>query len=256
MTSHMGTNQRFGFDIQEFEDENRPPYAILSHRWDEEEVTFQDMKRNDAATKTKKGYTKIRQFCQVAWDNGIDYAWIDTCCIDRTNSTELSEAINSMYRWYQESVVCFVFLHDVLAKEKFQQSVWFSRGWTLQELIAPTEIILFNKNWKALGTKKTLQSEISERTGIPTDVLSWGVDLGSVSVAQKMSWAAKRVTSKLEDQAYCLLGLFGINMPILYGEGEKAFRRLQEEILKNSDDESLFAWCLNTRSTLPQAPGQ
>ncbi|KAK2758999.1 hypothetical protein FQN54_003097 [Arachnomyces sp. PD_36] len=228
------------FRIEEFKDENVPRYAILSHTWHDEEVTFQDM--NEVDVTTKKGYKKIQDCCSVARQNGFMYAWIDTCCIDKTSSTELSEAINSMYRWYREADACYAFLADAESPTEMLASRWFERGFTLQELIAPSTVIFYSRTWSKLGTKESLQDLISKRTTIPIGILS-GVDrVDDASVAQRMSWAANRKTSRLEDEAYCLMGIFGINMPLLYGEGKAAFIRLQEEIIRVSDDHSIFSW--------------
>ncbi|KAL6866994.1 ankyrin repeat-containing domain protein [Trichoderma novae-zelandiae] len=231
-----------GFELKEFGEEDTPPYAILSHTWGDGEVTFQDMALGHFADKT--GYAKIRGCCALARANGYDYAWVDTCCIDKTSSAELSEAINSMYQWYGEAEVCYGYLADVPSTVGFAESRWFTRGWTLQELIAPETMIFLDEAWNELGTRETLKQEISTRTGIPLSVLS-GSDLQAMSIAQKMSWAASRKTSRSEDRAYCLMGIFGINMPLLYGEGERAFMRLQEEIMKVTDDDSIFAWRLD-----------
>lgn len=225
-------------EIEEFDDISIPQYAILSHRWGKDEPTLQDVERGT----TKKGaFKKVKQSCDMAKRQGIDYIWIDTCCIDKTSSQELSEAINSMYLWYFKAHRCYAYLADV-PSVPFGQSEWFTRGWTLQELLAPADLVFFDANWKALGTKEGLQKEISNCTGIPVDILSGDEDIETCSVAQRMSWAAKRSTKRVEDLAYCLLGIFGINMPLLYGEGERAFIRLQEEIMRVSDDHSLFAW--------------
>ena len=143
--------------------------------------------------------------------------------------------------WYQEAKVCYVYLADVSSKEAFSKSRWFTRGWTLQELIAPSTVIFFDENWTKLGTKADLEEIISNRTGIPESILSGDDDLEEFSIAQRMSWAAERETSRIEDHAYSLMGIFGINMPLLYRERESAFIRLQEEIMKISDDHSLFA---------------
>ena len=150
-----------------------------------------------------------------------------------------------MYRWYQESGVCYVYLADVpsnaVDKPEFKTSRWFTRGWTLQELIAPSTVIFLDQNWKEMGTKSSLQLIISAITGMPANILLGG-NFEGTSIAQRMSWASKRETTRVEDIAYCLMGIFSINMPLLYGEGERAFIRLQEEIMKVSDDHSLFAW--------------
>jgi hypothetical protein len=216
-----------------------PPYAILSHTWglEVEEVTFQDMM--DGNGTSKAGFSKIRFCGEQARRDGLNYFWVDTCCIDKSSSAELSEAINSMFSWYKNSAFCYVFIeHKDLVGSK-----WFTRGWTLQELIAPSNVVFYNSLWNPLGTKKKLQDVITSITGIHPKFLG-GTDLETASVAQKMSWAAKRTTTRVEDVAYSLLGIFDINMPLLYGEGRtKAFRRLQEEIIKlYPEDQSLYAW--------------
>jgi ankyrin repeat protein len=228
--------------LTQFDDECIPPYAILSHTWglDADEVTFEDL--TNGTGKNKPGYKKIRYCAEQAKLDDLQYFWIDTCCIDKRSSTELSEAINSMYRWYQNANVCYAYLADVPSKIEFSSSRWFARGWTLQELLAPSELIFFDEEWKRLGTRASLQQSVSSCTGIPEGILAGSDDPERISIAQRMSWAAKRETKRLEDRAYCLIGIFGINMPLLYGEGERAFLRLQEEIMKISDDHSLFAW--------------
>lgn len=214
-------------------------YAILSHTWGSDEVTLQDI--NDPSGKSRTGYKKIEDCCSMARKMEYQYVWIDTCCIDKTSSAELSEAINSMFLWYQEASVCYAYLFDVPGTP-FEKSKWFTRGWTLQELIAPQNVIFFDENWRELGDKKSLGSRISECTRIPESVLSGEKGIDMFSTAQRMSWAAKRKTSRIEDRAYCLMGLFGVNMPLIYGEREAAYIRLQEEILQISEDQSLFAW--------------
>ncbi|KAH9203297.1 heterokaryon incompatibility protein-domain-containing protein, partial [Leptodontidium sp. 2 PMI_412] len=226
------------FELQEFGGIEELHYAILSHTWGKEEVTLQDIKTNEAME--LEGYKKVRKACSVAAADGFEYIWIDTCCIDKTSSAELSEALNSMYRWYQEARECYAYLADV-PYNSFRKSRWFTRGWTLQELIAPSSVIFLDSEWQEIGTKSNLQRDISEITGIPGSFLL-GDDLRHASVAQRMSWASERKTTRIEDLAYCLMGLFGIYMPMLYGEGERAFIRLQEEIMRVSDDHSLFAW--------------
>lgn len=227
-------------ELEEFPDRPSDNYAILSHTWDREEVSFYDIKSGLA--ENKKGFQKINNCCATALDDGFKYTWIDTCCIDKASSAELSEAINSMYRWYQESEICYVYLADVESECDISSSRWFTRGWTLQELIAPPRMKFMNKEWKELGTKQYMQGVLSEITGIPSDILTGSKDLESISIAQRMSWAARRFTTRIEDQAYSLLGIFGINMPLIYGEGKRSFVRLQEEILRVNDDQSIFAW--------------
>jgi hypothetical protein len=195
----------------------------------------------------KLGYRKILYASRQAIADGYRYLWIDTCCIDKSSSTELSEAINSMFQWYQKAGVCYAYVEDVQL-ENFSTSRWFTRGWTLQELLAPSDVMFFGIGWTRLGTKFDLYGEISKVTGIEWEVLINEDFLRKKSIAQRMSWASKRKTTRLEDAAYCLLGIFGVNMPLLYGEGKNAFIRLQEEILKSSVDQSLFAWSIASDS--------
>ena len=234
-----------------------PPFAILSHSWGAHEVTLQDVRTLPRShLDTLEGWRKVTGFCAaldaeqnsiLAHNNGesvVRHAWVDTCCIDKTSSAELSEAINSMFRWYRGAVACFVLLSDVGgpgANHQIEASRWFRRGWTLQELLAPREVYFFDRDWQLLGDKMGLSERIAWRTGIDLDVILTGQWEG-MSVAQRMSWAADRQTTRREDVAYCLMGIFDVNMPLLYGEGDKAFIRLQEEILKESADTSILAW--------------
>ncbi|KAF9462362.1 heterokaryon incompatibility protein-domain-containing protein [Collybia nuda] len=225
-----------------------PPYAILSHVWGEEEVTFQDIADLNKAT-IMHGYGKIASACSTAEKDRLEYIWIDTCCINKDSSAELSEAINSMYKWYKNADVCYVYLSDVPSEgdhgaphSLFAMSRWFTRGWTLQELIAPTTIIFYARDWVDIGTKATLQDTIHSATGISPDVIVGEAALDDIPVAVRMSWAADRNTTREEDVAYSLMGIFDIYMPLLYGEGTKAFVRLQHEIIRKSTDHSIFAW--------------
>ena len=260
-----------------------PPYAILSHRWEDEEVTYQDMVPSRARGERMKGFAKIRFCAAVAKKQGFTWCWVDSCCIDKTNYPALSESINSMYRWYQKSQVCYVYLSDVPSPtgkhksflsalmekgsdsdsvldlmeeydeknsdfkkwiEKFKGSRWFTRGWTLQELIAPRTVEFYAQDMQLIGTKESLVHYISEVTLIDIDIMSRPEPerLARIPVACRMSWAAGRTTTKKEDMAYCLLGIFNVRMPLLYGEGEYAFIRLQREIIADSDDKSIFLW--------------
>lgn len=234
--------------LEEFDGENAPPYAILSHRWEEEEVTYEEL-RSGRAPK-RRGFRKLVECCRLARSRGYKYAWIDTCCIDKSSSAELTESINSMFRWYQRAKECYAYLTDVRStqldtpreRKEFSSSVWFTRGWTLQELIAPTNVLFFNRYWDYLGQKAELYRILSKITAIDPDILMNKMPLSECPIAQRMAWAANRTTTRLEDRAYSLLGIFDVYMPMLYGEGERAFQRLQEEIIKHSDDHTLFAW--------------
>jgi hypothetical protein len=234
-------------------DNDIPPYAILSHTWGDEEVTFEDWQTLAKSPKNvvrKRGYEKIILTCQQAAEEQIDWVWVDTCCIDKKSSAELSEAINSMFRWYKEAEVCYAYLVDVPftdSKVKNEKNIsgsrWFTRGWTLQELLAPSHVVFYSRNWRRLGTKSGLCDLLHSITRIEQRYLRGDAPLEDASIAKRMSWAAGRSTSRSEDMAYCLLGLFDINMPLLYGEGSKAFLRLQGELVKSYPyDHSIFAW--------------
>ncbi|CZR50162.1 uncharacterized protein PAC_00034 [Phialocephala subalpina] len=266
-------------ELNEFTGGNIPGYAILSHTWGsaEEEISFRDLRKDRGVAQGRAGYNKVKNCCLRAAQDGHRYAWIDTCCIDKRSSAELSEAINSMFKWYQNAQVCYVYLVDVLSSDSdpspevnddaFSKSRWFTRGWTLQELIAPRCIQFFGQDWTLIGTKglhtDSTQNapennpssdpfllKLTKITGVREEVLRDPLAVRRTSVAQRMSWAARRQTTREEDIAYALMGLFGINMPILYGEGQqKAFKRLQFEIIKSSPDQSIFAWRANRESS-------
>ncbi|KAK1752020.1 hypothetical protein QBC47DRAFT_306371, partial [Echria macrotheca] len=283
-------------EMHEFFGNDTPRYAILSHTWGKDEISFQDwqaalelpqliaacqstgatsldaytilrQRRFDELT-TKAGYHKIISFCRLVrqgldfWDTGpLEWVWADTCCIDKRSSSELSEAINSMFRWYRDSEICVAYLSDVPSNvdhyandSAFRASKWFTRGWTLQELLAPKKLRFYSSDWVMILDKadKDAASLVSDITNIhirylnpsgpyllpssPCDVMY------TASVSERMSWASARTTTRPEDMAYCLLGIFKIHMPMLYGEGHQAFVRLQEEIIRNSTDQTIFAW--------------
>ncbi|KAF8853874.1 HET-domain-containing protein [Acephala macrosclerotiorum] len=238
------------FKLEEFFGKAVPPYAVLSHTWgnDKDEVSFRDVE-NGSSGKTGPGMIKIVGCCKQAMKDGLNYAWIDTCCIDKANSVELGEAINSMFQWYANASICYAYLSDVPAGENprdhgssFSSSRWFTRGWTLQELLAPKELRFYDSIWSCLGTRRTLSVMVQKITGIPRPFLIGLASLHEASVAQRMSWASKRVTGRKEDIAYCLLGIFGVVLPMIYGEGDQAFTRLQEAIMKHTEDNSILAW--------------
>ncbi|KAI9639959.1 hypothetical protein NHQ30_011689 [Ciborinia camelliae] len=238
-------------DLEEFYGNSIPGYAILSHTWglQKDEVSFQDWQFRKQESTKKPGFFKITATCKQALLNNLDYAWVDTMCIDKTSSAELSEAINSMFAWYRNAVVCYVYLSDVsnidkrsFPEEKFRASRWFTRGWTLQELLAPAAVVFYSCEWVNLGTKSHLGVIISKITGIDHPYLNTPQNIKYASVAEKMYWASGRTTNRPEDIAYSLLGVFDITMPLLYGEGDRAFMRLQEEIIKVSPDHTIFCW--------------
>ncbi|KAH7119651.1 heterokaryon incompatibility protein-domain-containing protein [Dendryphion nanum] len=244
---------------------DRPSYAILSHTWNENELIFEDLYTDDFTN--LPGFSKVKQSCEQALRDGHSHIWIDTCCIDKRSSSELSEAINSMFQWYGEALECFAFLQDVydysdieefkwcpenyiltstqlqkLKNSQFAKSRYWTRGWTLPEVIAPNSVVFYDHNFQRIGSRDELRRVVSVITGINENMFWEHVKLEEFSIATRMSWASNRETTRLEDMAYSLLGIFGIHMPMLYGEGKQAFVRLQEEIIKNSRDHSIFAW--------------
>jgi Heterokaryon incompatibility protein (HET) len=246
-------------EFNEFLGAAKPPYAILSHTWTGDEVTHDEMLNPGPATRLKAGFEKIKSCCSMAKKHNFSYVWVDSCCIDKRSSAELSEAINSMYRWYREAALCVVYLVDVspvstyslpeAQLEAFKRSRWFSRGWTLQELIAPRDLVFFASDWSRIHFPSANSHDdapvdlIANITGISPEVLEDRNRLSKLCIAERMSWASRRETTRAEDMAYCLMGIFNVTMPILYGEGTlKAFRRLQDEIMKTSFDYSIFAW--------------
>ncbi|KFG79231.1 putative ankyrin repeat-containing protein [Metarhizium anisopliae] len=275
-------------------EESIPPYAILSHTWDSIEITYDDL--CTTSTELLQGlpeFQKVTESCHQAALDGFAYVWIDACYIDKSSSAELSEAINSMFKWYQQSSTCYVYLKDfevpggralpiqrhtqvtmLVGNNDFCSSRWFDRGWTLQELIAPRRVVFFDKNWVGFGSRdEALSSAICDRTRILPQVFTSrhcmcssvssadalppirngkckGCNakdnlpdiLGSLNAAIIMNLAARRSTTRVEDMSYSLIGLFNVNLPLLYGEGGKAFMRLQSAILARNNDHSLLLW--------------
>lgn len=281
------------YELEEFHGDGKPEYAILSHTWEREEVSFLDVR--DLRQKEMQGWAKIESCCRQAITDDYAYIWADTCCIDKRNIVDLSEALNSMFRWYREAAVCYTYLSDVNANRdndrvlidinnlastssgiwqidprvqnnyvctrdsdgrglvewgdgsvstgsKIITSRWFSRGWTLQELLAPQSMVFFDASWNMLGTRFDCVAEIEDRTSIPQAALQ-GFVAEDYCVAQKMAWASGRRTTRPEDRAYSLLGLLGVSLNLIYGEGEQeAFIRLQRKLIKRLDDTSILAW--------------
>lgn len=252
-------------EFREYASRPSDSYVMLSHRWGTEEITFKEYRKSHNLIKDTAGYKKVIDFCAVACARGFRLAWIDTCCIDKRSSAELSEAINSMYDWYKHAAECYVWLEDYTGSLKsLEQCEWFSRGWTLQELLAPRRILFFTADWQVIGHKfyspgdgicacqedqrdiacfsaigAHIVPKLAAATGIPEEFLT-SKPYYSASIALRMSWASNRMCTRAEDRAYSLLGLFDVNMPLLYGEGYKAFERLQDEIMRKSDDTSIL----------------
>ncbi|KAK4554900.1 hypothetical protein LTR86_008048 [Recurvomyces mirabilis] len=277
-------------EFREFVDP--PPYVILSHRWGDDEVSYEEFVLTrrpfeqlppylaDEVTeiRRRKGYKKILDFAaradnplpseddywlyrKLRWKNSFrfDWCWIDTCCIDKKSSAELSEAINSMWQWYSNASLCIVYLVDITICSKdetyehyLKASEWFTRCWTLQELLAPRTLLFYTDSWTAflvahgtyvrwIRTGHDAHRALEDVAGIPSECIDYGTTT-TYSIAQKMSWAANRRATRIEDVAYSLLGLLNINMPLLYGEGARAFTRLQTELLRSEYDDSIFAW--------------
>ena len=253
-----------------------PAYAILSHTWDGDEISLLDIEglhgywesaagSSDVLVSKKKSFEKIRRATRVARQHGFKYIWVDTCCVDRTNSDDVFEAVNNSYMWFQDAAACYAYLSDVepadrddvfAEKSSFRRSRWFTRSWTLSELIAPEKMEFYARDWTHLGSKgaEKFLKLLAKLSGIPIDVLNRQTDLEDVSIATRMQWAAGRHTTRVEDIGYSLLGIFGVQISINYGEGSNAFIRLQQEILPKTHDQSLFAWFADDDP--PQAPSQ
>lgn len=295
-------------ELKEFHGPKIPPYAILSHVWSPgQEVTYEEYITSSA--QERSGYRKVFELCRLCregfdlrhlqslvvtesnrsifahtqqlltddWlqafegvQTAIHWAWIDTCCIDQSSSSELSEAIKSMFKWYKNAAVCLVFMPDVdgsnsitqgyapFHEAHFLSSRWFTRGWTLQELIAPSSIVFYNSDFSPIGnanktvihspeewiaTSGSLHNLIHRATGIDKDVLHDALHdiVNDICIAKRMSWASKRETTKPEDIAYCLIGIFRVNLTLEYGEGAVvAFSRLQRALISRTTDECIY----------------
>ncbi|KAI1121429.1 heterokaryon incompatibility protein-domain-containing protein [Nemania abortiva] len=263
-----------------------PQYAILSHTWisPKDEITYQDFKQRKGDIENdifkQKGWAKLQRYCDRAAKDGWDWAWMDTCCIDKTNPADTQEAINAMFRWYQNAGVCYAYLEDVDAspsithgsfpmdldlddiagkdnvanptsfhhmalKAFLVKAKWFTRGWTLQELLAPPYLVFVDRAWRRIGTRESWADEIKTASRIEARHLTSfnPMDFESCSIAMRLSWASRRETTVEEDETYSLLGLFGISLPLIYGEGRlRAFYRLQRELITVYNDPSIFAW--------------
>ncbi|KAG2051363.1 HET-domain-containing protein [Suillus hirtellus] len=260
--SYVPATNPFGF----YEPSRLVKYAILSHRWlDSGEPTYEEMK---AGTATGPGYEKLENFCEQARKYNMEFAWSDTCCIDKSNSTELDESIRSMFRWYRNSAICVVHLAKSTTIEDILHDEWTERGWTLQELLAPSHIKFFNKHWMPMtndpndkreeANTKILQT-LEKATGIPHDEIYWQFKPGPFKVDERMVWAARRKTTRVEDVAYSLMGIFDVSLQIAYGEGgDRAFCRLIEAIMQ-AGDPSVLNWKgpaanHHTSNAIPRSP--
>jgi len=260
----------YTFEFAEFEGDRLPPYRITSHRWTDDEATFKDVlkKKNP----NSKGYMKIEGFCQFIREDeerlrkyvtrelgSCKWIWIDAACVDKRSSAEVSESINSMFGWYARAVECFAYLADVpslsagrdTVMSKFRRSEWFKRGWTLQELLVPRVVVFLNRDWEVIGHKcgyceysnpcrdagPLLNDIVAETTGISEDIMFDYRKSARLSVDEKLSWMADRRTTKSEDMAYCLLGIFDVTMPLLYGDGPKAMEKLERAIADKAPTE-------------------
>lgn len=240
----LSSNSDGTFSLTKFDSSEVPCYAILSHNWgpDSEEVTFQEL--TSGIERNKSGYKKIRFCGKQAKKDGLSYFWVDTCCIDKSNAIELQTAINSMFEWYKNAAKCYVYLFDVSLPDDdkvkngsdldfdsaFRASRWFTRGWTLQELLAPSSVEFFSTNEKRIGDKKSLKNIIHEITGIPVETLQ-EYKSAKFSVEERISWISKRQTTHQEDMVYALLGIVEIFLPLNYGEGrDNALERLRAEV--------------------------
>lgn len=249
------------YELDEFFGEFIPSYAILSHTWGKptDEVTYNDFKYG--SPEVKEAYRKIQFLCEQAVKDDLKWAWCDTCCIDKSSSAELSESINSMYRWYKNGIKCYALLADVIYgspdrrgftieadyKRQFRESKWFKRCWTLQELLAPSTVEFYSMDHVYLGDKTSLMGVISQITGISTKALSDN-ELTGISGHERLSWTQSREATREEDEAYSLFGIFRIHMPLIYGERrDNAFKRLHEEISKNfTPGTSRYPSCLSS----------
>ncbi len=243
-----------------------PPYAAFSHVWNNTGMmSFQEVEKlqiectETGATPRDLVSSTLQCACMLAESDGYEWIWMDCCCIDRSSSAELSETINRMYDIYAGAAVCYAYMRDVStmggeayssgdmesplsSQSSFAQSTWHRCVWSLQALLAPRLVVFVSNTWNVLGTKIDYATALETITGIPASVLRSEQPVSEICVGRRLSWAAKRRATRVEDEAYCLLGIMGVTMPIIYGEGRRAFKRLQEAIMMRSPDTTLFAW--------------
>ncbi|KAG1787973.1 uncharacterized protein HD556DRAFT_1448301 [Suillus plorans] len=228
--------------------------VMLSHRWEEKEALLHDIQDRDVRELNgPDGMAKLQSFCKVARDAGYRWAWMDTCCIDKKSNTELQESVNSMFVWYRHSALTIVYLCDVLPSSPpgaLSRSVWNKRGWTFQEFLAPKVVIFYRKDWSLYLDDRSpnhkespaIMKELEDATGIDAQTLV-AFRPGMSGAREKLQWASKRVTTVQEDVAYSLFGIFGITLPVIYGEKKhNALGRLLQEIVARSGDISALDW--------------
>jgi hypothetical protein len=229
-----------------------PPYAILSHRWiyqggQSEEVTYQEFQNLDNIVMQKSGYAKIKATCYQAWRDGLQYVWVDTCCIKQGDHDDVARNIRSMFAYYRNSCICYVYLADVSTQDdawresQFPNSEWFKRGWTLQELLAPRDVAFFDREWNAIGSKLDFKDDIAQITTIPPDIISGKQALSKIHPLSRMAWRSGRQTTRPQDLAYCLAGLLGVSIDPDYTETfEQAMIRLWAAVLCLDSDYEVY----------------
>ncbi|KAG1908047.1 uncharacterized protein F5891DRAFT_1169157 [Suillus fuscotomentosus] len=228
--------------------------VLLSHRWEETEALLHHIQdKNVRELKGLGGIAKLQSFCQIARDAGYFWAWMDTCCIDKSNNVELQESVNSMFVWYRHSALTIVYLSDVPPSSQpgaLARSVWNERGWTFQEFVAPKVVRFYQKDWSLYLDDRSpnhkespaIMEELESATGIdPQALISFCP--GMRDTREKLQWASKRVTTVQEDIAYSLFGIFDIHLPVIYGERKQsALGRLLQEIVSRSGDITSLDW--------------
>lgn len=261
---------------QEFFDLRLPAYAVLPRTWDDGEVNLQQYVRDLSAKDDRQasiwayyrslprdstlltpGWRKMIDSCRIASSHGLEWIWCDMCCIDNTSSSELSESINSMFHWLQKAEACYAFISDfdsASGHSNLDSCRWFTRGWTYQELLAPPKVEFYDRQLRCSGDRLELAARISHTTGIPVGYLTGEPQITEACIAQRKFWASRRETTREGDVAYSLLGIFNVQLPLLYGEGTKAFAKLQKQIRVETRDETIFAWTVFDRRSYIRDP--
>jgi hypothetical protein len=229
-------------------------YVMLSHRWEAKEPLLHDIQDKVVyELEPVDGMRKLQSFCKVARDAGYRWAWSDTCCIDKSSNVELQESVNTMFVWYRHSALTMIYLSDVSRSSKsgaLAESAWNERGWTVQEFLAPNVVIFYQKDWSLYLDDRTpnhkesveIMQELAYATGIDLRALV-NFQPGMRGAREKLQWASRRVTTWQEDIAYSLFGIFGVHLPVIYGEKKQhALGRLLQEIIARSGDITALDW--------------